>query len=105
MILIYDTSGKLKAHRIVDEKIDTVPIKHVLFKSLTQSDLLLTHPAVDSHREGLFMTRLGLMMISSQPIIVSPSQGPIAGTLVFGRLLNDDRVASIRRCSSCHGKW
>ncbi len=45
---------------------------------------------------GFHMGDQGMMLVSSRPIITSENQGPVRGTLVLGRLLNQAFMAQIR---------
>ena len=50
---------------------------------------LLHHNEVNNSIAGLQKTVRGPMLITSRPIVTSQNQGPIAGTLIFGRLLTE----------------
>ncbi len=58
--------------------------------------LLAVKPDKDSTVKGLVMTERGLMMFASRPILTSNYEGPMAGVLIFGRLISEDFVVSLR---------
>lgn len=58
--------------------------------------LLTGHPDVYSVVSGLLMTARGPMLLVSLPLVVEAGQGPVAGTIVIGRILTDERLAKIR---------
>jgi PAS domain S-box-containing protein len=55
---------------------------------------LLEHASVDSSIDGILLTEKGPLLTSSKPITTSENTGPIQGTFVLGRLLDQ---ATIRR--------
>ncbi|MEX2495238.1 MAG: CHASE4 domain-containing protein [Woeseia sp.] len=60
-------------------------------------DRLVRHRALDSRTEGLLLTDLGPMLLSSRPILTSSNEGPIAGTMIMGQFFDADRLADLRR--------
>ncbi|UBF25798.1 response regulator [Kovacikia minuta CCNUW1] len=69
-----------------------VPIPAALRRHLVKGDLLLQHPDLTSTVAGIVLLPEGPMMIISRPILNSAGEGPIRGTLVVGRYLNQDEV-------------
>lgn len=58
--------------------------------------LLAVEESKDSEVAGLVMTEMGPMMVASRPILTSNYEGPMAGVLIFGRLLSDEMVRQLR---------
>ena len=58
--------------------------------------LLRVEDSKESGVQGMVMTERGLMMFASRPILTSQNEGPRAGVLIFGRLLSEDSIASLR---------
>jgi len=56
---------------------------------------LLAHSGVDSDISGIMCLQQGLMLIASRPVTTSDGQGPVAGTLVFGRFLDEQNEQRI----------
>jgi len=54
-----------------------------------------TGPIEEQHTTGLLMTSAGPMLCSARPILDSNDQGPSRGTLVMGRLLNEEMVTKL----------
>ncbi|MDX2273120.1 MAG: EAL domain-containing protein [Cyanobacteriota bacterium] len=52
-------------------------------------DRLLDHPDLAHVRKGILAVPEGLLAISSRPIVTSEGLGPIQGSLVFGRYLDE----------------
>lgn len=72
-------------------------------KSLNQyiatRQYLLQHSNVNSSISGVIALPQGPMLIASRPIINSKGEGPIRGTLVFGRYLNNTKIAKLAKKS------
>lgn len=56
---------------------------------------LLTHSDVDSTKSGIVVTEGVPRLVASRPIVKSDGSGPIRGTLVMVRALNEDLVATL----------
>ncbi|MES1025555.1 EAL domain-containing protein [Gloeocapsa sp. BRSZ] len=63
--------------------------KHIAAKTV------LEHSNIKSSISGLVMLPEGAMMIASRPILNSESRGPIRGTLIMGRYLNNLAIAKL----------
>ncbi len=50
----------------------------------------------DSKVEGVFRTKLGFILLTSRPILTSQYEGPMAGVLIFGRRLTDERIDELK---------
>jgi len=59
-------------------------------------DLLTGHADVYSVVSGLLMTTRGPMLLASLPLVEEAGKGPIAGTIVIGRILTGERLADLR---------
>jgi PAS domain S-box-containing protein len=53
---------------------------------------LLQHPSPESRLTGVFLAKRGPILLSSRPIITSDNAGPIRGTMLMGRFLDDKMV-------------
>lgn len=68
----------------------------------SEHPLLAVEPTKESKVDGLVLTELGFMMMSSRPILTSQNKGPLAGVLIFGRLVNDESIAALREQTGLH---
>jgi signal transduction histidine kinase len=64
-------------------------------RSLPSDHPLLQHSDERSDARGLVATPSGPMLAASRPIVSSSGEGPAAGVLIFGRLLDATTVAQI----------
>ncbi|MFH1560135.1 MAG: CHASE4 domain-containing protein [Chloroflexota bacterium] len=79
-----------KAYDLNEER--QIPIPEGLHQHLSTDDILLNHLELDSSATGLLSLPEGPMLVASLPILTSEDQGPIRGTLIFGRFLNTTEV-------------
>jgi len=98
LIYISDKGGKVIWSEIYDlEAQETINLT-----DFPKDRFMKTHPLVSYKTEnkplsnvtisGVYMTQKGPMLISSRPILNSNNEGPIQGSVIMGRFLNDDIV-------------
>lgn len=73
------------------------PIPELIRQHLSNDDILLQHFNSKSYRIGIVLLPQGPMLISSRPIVTTQGEGPIRGTIVTGRYLNNDGIEKIAR--------
>lgn len=56
---------------------------------------LTQHAGLDDVKSGLVLTSAGPLLISSSPIITSKRQGPIRGSIMMGRFLNQEEIGEL----------
>jgi sensor domain CHASE-containing protein len=66
-----------------------------LEQHVAQNSFLLTHEDTHSKYSGFINLPDGILLLASQPILTSNNEGPIAGTLMIGRLLDDDLIGQL----------
>jgi len=86
---IYDARDKLPIE-MSDFPKPFFPMNHPLLAPTTSRT-----PLEDVKIAGVFMTGRGPMLISARPILDSANQGPIRGTLLMGRLLDDELIRTL----------
>jgi len=97
LLYIFDKSGQL----VWGESRDSSTGELIHIPEFHQSTFiehygLLAHDSIDSSRDGVLLTEKGPLLTSSKPISTSEDTGPIRGTLVMGRLL--DQATLDRLC-------
>jgi sensor domain CHASE-containing protein len=98
LLYICNPQGRVVWGKIYDLQNETyIETKEFPETSFDKDHVLLKHDSVESSIEGLFLTELGPMLIGSRPILTSEVQGPIRGTLMMGRFLDE---AMVERLSS-----
>lgn len=95
LMLYVQASGKIVFDKGYDlERGQDIPILPSFEKHLT-AKTVLQHSSIKSSISGLVMLPEGPIMIASRPILNSESRGPIRGTLIMGRYLNDLAIAKL----------
>jgi PAS domain S-box-containing protein len=85
----YDSNYN-KIIQLTDFPKDTFPPSHPLISYLSKNI-----PVIKMGVAGIYMTQNGPMFISSRPITKSNDEGPLRGSLIFGRFLNDEFVEAL----------
>ena len=96
LIYVVDTDGRVVWGEIRDletEKESHLPEFPVSIFPMNHP--LLAHETVHSSVSGIILTAGGPMFISSYPIRTSENEGPIRGTFLMGRFLNEDVVETM----------
>jgi PAS domain S-box-containing protein len=62
--------------------------------SLGRSHYLLQHASVEG-LAGLMLTEQGFMLVSARPVLTTRGQGPSVGTVIMGRFLDSDAIATL----------
>jgi PAS domain S-box-containing protein len=71
------------------------PVPVGLEDHLKPNSFLITHTALEGRVSGILMLPGGPVLVDSRPILTSEALGPIAGTVVMGRLLDDGEVSRL----------
>lgn len=97
LLYIYNREGSLIWSRLIDLNTkEKIVLKELPPGSIRPDHPLLHHPTLDGSITGLHKTASGPLLLASHPIITSLSNGPIIGTLVFGRLLTSQLLTKLR---------
>lgn len=96
LMCILDTEGRVVFGKAVDlEEEVEVPLPEGLWKHLTPGSPLLHHPDTGSHLAGILLLPEGPMLVASRPILTSDDEGPIRGTFIMGRFLDEDYLGEL----------
>jgi sensor domain CHASE-containing protein/signal transduction histidine kinase len=98
LLLIADTSGHVVFEKGLDLTTqEEIPIPEFAPEALAvlPGHLLLDHPDTESTKTGIVLLSQGPMLLASRPIITSDGQGPIRGTFIMGRFLDQDLVGRV----------
>ena len=79
-----------------------LPIPEGVKKLLNRESMLLDHDEPQSSNSGIVLLPEGNLMIISNAILKSNGEGPVRGTLIFGRYLDEVellRLANITQMS------
>ena len=94
----YRTTGAQLIHRApAAEEPGSPGLGELEQASLPADYPLLRHADIRGDAKGLVSTPMGPMLVASRPILTSSGEGPAAGVLIFGRLLNAATIERIAR--------
>jgi signal transduction histidine kinase len=83
--IIYEKAFDIQANH-------AVPVPESLHELIQPQGLLVTHPTLSSEYGGILNLPEGTLITLSLPILTSQGEGPINGTIIWGRFLNDTRI-------------
>ncbi len=96
VMLFLNRPGTLVFGKAFDlEHQQEVPIPQSLQEHLTSDSVLLTHEAPKSSVGGILLLPEAPLLLVSRPIVTSEDQGPIRGTLIMGRYLNEAAIQKL----------
>lgn len=88
--IITDNEGKVLFQSNYDptnEQLQTIP--ESLLRQLTTDSILINHTSTESQIAGFILLPEGPLMLASRPIRTSLGEGPIVGSMIFGRYLDE----------------
>ncbi|MGA8034506.1 MAG: CHASE4 domain-containing protein [Candidatus Acidiferrales bacterium] len=88
-VLIYDADGKRLFAKGFDlRRGGEARLPEGLEEHLKPDSPLLTHRNLTSREAGILALKSGPILVDARPILTSDNKGPIAGTMVMGRVLD-----------------
>jgi PAS domain S-box-containing protein len=94
--IVINADGKIIFEKAYDAERDAeVPVPEGLHDHLSPGSLLVDHADKDSEHTGILMLPAGPMIVSSFPILDSHERGPITGTFLWGRYLDEAAIQSL----------
>jgi PAS domain S-box-containing protein len=91
LMLFINSNGRIVYGKAFDDKGNEKSVPKEL-TGLSGNDSLMKHNDTESFVSGIIMLPEGPMLVSSRPILTSKSKGPIRGTLVMGRFLDQAEI-------------
>lgn len=96
MLLLVDGDGAVVYSTAFDlEEEKTVPVPESLRVHLGKNGLLLSHDSPDHVTSGLLSLPEGPLMVASRPIVKSNGEGPMRGSVVFARFLDESELKQL----------
>ncbi|WP_406657086.1 PAS domain S-box protein [Methanolobus sp. ZRKC2] len=95
-VFFFDDSEDIvfsKYYNLEEQKVAEIPLS--LVDVFHPGNPFLEHPDTNSNISGLFLSSESPMIIASRPVIKSNKNGPVRGTLVMGRFLDETMIGSI----------
>lgn len=93
VMFFVNSSGQIIFSKALDlQSGKEVLIPQSLLEHLHLDSILVHHPDTESSVSGIILIPEGPMLIASEPILTSQGEGPIRGTLVWGRYLDSAEI-------------
>ena len=90
LMLFINDAGQVVFGKIFDLQAgQQAPLPSEIYPYLSTDNLLLNFPDTSSSHTGLILLNEVPMLVAARPIVTSEKQGPIRGTLILGRYLDD----------------
>ena len=106
LLAVYDSAGTLIWGQLDhDGHGDDVDKLGVLSGESHTTSFLINHTDPAGQIYGLLRTDLGPMLFSSWPVVRSDGSGPIAGTMIMGQFLGDERAETLRERTEVDLSW
>ena len=96
--LFIDSSGRTIYAKAFDLREGTeIPIPQSFEEYLADDGMLLDFKSPTNYAVGLISLPEGPMIVASHPIVTSAQEGPIRGTVIFGRYLDTAEIERLSR--------
>lgn len=96
LIVFVHSSGRLVASKAYDlQHQREIPMPASLSSHLAPPSILLEHRDLLSGMRGILALPEGPLLVVALPILTSQDQGPSRGTLIFGRFLDEGKIAQL----------
>ncbi len=105
-LMFFDAAGNVVGRRIRrdGELVDSSQLDF-FNPANPEYSAFFVHDSVDDHKEGLIQTHLGPSLVAARPVIMSNRDGPIAGTVVIGRFLDERRRQRLQERTEIRLQW
>ncbi len=95
LLYFIDANGKVVWGKILDLKTEKpMPLERFQRKNFPVEDPLLPK-TVEAAVSGIIQTEKGPLLVAARPILNSDNEGPPRGTLIMGRLLDEELLKAI----------
>lgn len=93
LMIFIDDSGQAVFEKAYDLQLrQEIPVPPDIYLSLSTDNTLLNFPNTSSSHTGIILLDEGPVLVAARPIVTSEMQGPIKGTLILGRYLDQWEV-------------
>jgi PAS domain S-box-containing protein len=95
LIVYINSAGQTVFSSGFDSEQGLIPVPESLEPHLSSDSPLVHHSEAESRVAGILLLPEGPLIIAAQPILPSNGEGPIRGSLIFGRYLDDALVKAL----------
>jgi PAS domain S-box-containing protein len=91
LMLFINSNGRIVYGKSFEDNGTEIPVP-MQITGLSGNDSLMKHNDTGSFVSGIILLPEGPMLVASRPILTSEREGPIRGTLIMGRFLDQDEI-------------
>ncbi len=77
------------------ETLEAIEVPDLFTMLQEEGHPVTTHTHIDDARQGILLTSKGPILLASRPIVTTKREGPIRGSVVMGRFLSEQEIASL----------
>lgn len=92
MLFLNSSDGLVYGKAVDHQKKEDIPVPEDLLEQLLTDRLLVSLPYVKSRVNGIVILPQGPVLVASRPILNCEGNGPIRGTLIVGRNLDNEEI-------------
>ncbi|MCX5828238.1 MAG: ATP-binding protein [Deltaproteobacteria bacterium] len=93
VVIILNKKGEVVFSTGYDRKEDKqIALSSEIMEHVRVGSFLASHESIKSNKKGILLLKNGSVILASRPILTSKYTGPIMGTLIMGRNLDEDII-------------
>lgn len=101
LILFFDSANKLYYGSALEQgATEFTNVSTIMLDCIVANERLFSHPASGSQVHGIINSPEGPLLVASHPVTQSSGEGPIAGTLIFAKVIDDELVEELAKRTS-----
>ena len=77
------------------ETLELIEVPDLFTMLQEEGNPVTTHTSIDDARQGILLTSKGAMLLAARPMVTTKQEGPIRGSVVMGRFLNEQEISSL----------
>ena len=96
--LLFNNQKKIVFSQGLDlENNQEISISSSFLQKLKANSILLNHSTPRNYIKGIIELKEAFLLVASQPIVTSENKGPIRGTLILGRYINNQKISELEQ--------
>ena len=96
LMMFVNSSGDIIHEKAFDlENEEEILVPEDIYEFISTNGILVNHSETESSITGVILLAENPILVASEPILTSNNEGPIRGTLIFGRYLDESVISSL----------
>ena len=103
VIIILNRKGEVVYSTGYDRREDKlIPVSPEIMEHFRSGSFLASHENIKSRKKGILSLKKGGVILASHPVLTSTFSGPIMGTLIMGRDLDEEVLRAVVKIDQDH---